>query len=324
MVEKVLITGGSGFIGIQLARELLTMGKEVVIFDLKPPEPVPCGSGRNAGWTRGDITSLPQVLNAARDSKADGIIHLAALLSEPSEANPWASISINGLGTYHVYEAARLFGIRKVLISSSMATYVNPENSGQVVTGQTAQRPRVIYGITKVFSELLGLYYQRKFDLDVRGVRIPGLIGPHVESPGFAQYNSLMIQSAITGVPFEIPVPEDTVIPLLYVKDAVRSLVMLYHAPEERLTTRIYNIGQILPAPRADEILAAIKKFYPSAPVTFKPEPLATQVARSTPKEIRYDEAAAEWDWKPAYGLVEMVTDYMAELNGSGRSEKSE
>jgi threonine 3-dehydrogenase len=314
MAETILITGGSGFIGLKLAGELTAAGRRVVIFDLKPPE-FPSGQKtEDVVFIRGDITSLSQVLNAVRDQKADGIIHLAALLSEPSEANPWASINVNAMGAYHVFEAARLFGAHKVLLSSSMAVYVNPENSGKVVTADTAQRPQVIYGITKTFSELLGLYYQRKFGVDVRGVRIPGLIGPNVESPGFAQYNSRMIQSAIKGTPFEVTVPEDTVIPLLYVKDAVRSLAMLYDAPEEKLVTRIYNIGQILPAPSAADILATIRSFYPSARITFAPDPLATRVARDTPREIRCDEARNEWGWSVAYGLKETVKDFITEV----------
>ncbi len=310
MAETILITGGSGFIGIQLARGLMAEGSKVVIFDLKPP-----GSlgeyGKQLTFVRGDITDFSQVLNVVRDHKPHGIVHLAAVLSEPSERNPWAAISINALGTYHMLEAARLLETRKLLISSSVAVYINPGSKTAVVTESTAEKPPLIYGITKVFSELVALYYHRRFGLDTRGVRIPILIGPNVESPGFGQFNSLLIHSAIAGKPFNINVPKETVIPLLYVKDAVRGLAMLYRAPEEGLVTRIYNIGQITPAPRTVDIIEAVKKYYPMAEFSFHLDPLAAEVVENTPREIRCDEAQREWAWFVKYSLEDTVKDFI-------------
>ena len=108
MSETVLITGGSGFMGIQLAKDLLAEGHRIVIFDLKPPDSL-AAAGGSISFVRGDITDFSQVLNAVRDFRPEVIFHLAAILSVPSEDNPWASISVNGLGTYHILEAARLF-----------------------------------------------------------------------------------------------------------------------------------------------------------------------------------------------------------------------
>jgi threonine 3-dehydrogenase len=313
MAKTVLITGGSGFIGVELARSLMAEGYRIVVFDLKPPRP--STDDKSLAFVRGDITNLSQVLNVVRDHKPEGIIHLAAILSEPSEGNPWASISTNAHGTYHILEAARLFQTQKLLISSSMAVYINPRSRAETVTESTAQRPPLIYGITKVFSELLALYYHRKFGLDTRGIRLPVLVGPNVESPGFGQFNSLLIQSAILGKPFTVSVPEETVIPLLYVKDAVRSLAMLYRAPQNGLVTRIYNIGQIVPAPTTADIVRAVKQFYPDAQFSFRPDPLATEVAQNTPGEIRCDEASEEWGWFVKYSLEDMLKDFMATLD---------
>jgi nucleoside-diphosphate-sugar epimerase len=316
MSETVLITGGSGFIGIELAQSLMAKGDRIVIFDLKPPRRLM--ADKSLTFVQGDMTNFPQVLNAVREHRPHGIVHLAALLSEPSEQNPWASISVNGLGTYHILEAARLFDVRKLLISSSMAVYINPRLETDTVTESTPQRPPLIYGITKVFSELLALYYHRKFGLDTRGIRLPVLVGPNVESPGFGQFNSLLIQSAILGKPYQVNVPEDTVIPLLYVKDAVRSLAMLYHAEGERLITRIYNIGQIVPAPSTADIIRTVKQFYPDARFSFTADSAATEVAQSTPKEIRCDEAQKEWGWFVKYSLEDTVKDFIATLEKSG------
>jgi threonine 3-dehydrogenase len=316
MAKTVLITGGSGFIGIELARSLMAEGCKIVVFDLKQPRSLT--EDKSLTFVRGDITNLSQVLNTVRDHRPEGIIHLAAILSEPSEGNPWASISINANGTYHILDAARLYQTQKLLISSSMAVYINPRSKAETVTESTPQRPPFIYGITKVFSELLALYYHRRFGLDTRGIRLPVLVGPNVESPGFGQFNSLLIQSAILGKPFTVNVPEKTVIPLLYVKDAVRSIGMLYRAPQDGLDTRIYNIGQIIPAPSTGDIVRAVKKFYPDAQFSFKPDPLATEVAQNTPGEIRCDEAREEWGWFVKYSLEDMIKDFMTTL---GRGE---
>ena len=310
MPETVLITGGAGFIGIELANSLIAEGHRIVVFDLKPPEILLHGNGA-VSYVGGDITNFSQVLNAVRDFRPEVIIHLAAILSAPSENNPWASISVNGMGTYHILEAARLFDSKRVILTSSLAVYVNPERKVEVVTEDTPQRSVLIYGVTKVFSELLGLYYHKKFGLDVRGIRLPVLIGPNVNSPGFGQYNSRLVEAAILGKPFEVTVPEDTVIPLLYVKDALRSLVMLNNAPEDGLVTRIYNVGQIMPPPRTLDLVNAVRKHYPEAKISFNPDPLTTEVNKNTPREIRCDEARNEWGWYVSYSLDDMVKDFI-------------
>jgi threonine 3-dehydrogenase len=313
MGEKILVTGGAGFVGRELVKELQSGGAEVVVFDVKPLDASSFGPGP-ISFVRGDITNFSQVLNAVRNEKVDGIIHLAGLLSEPSERNPWASISINGLGGYHVFEAARLFDVRKVLFTSSVAVYINAVHKVEVVTEDTPQRSPLIYGVTKTFQELLALYYHRKFGLDTRGIRLPILLGPKVDSPGFGQFNSLMIESAILGKPFVINVPEESVNPVLYVKDAVRSLVMLYRASAEKLITRIYNIGQIMPAPTTKDIVDMVRRFYPQADLSFKPEPVATEISRNSPGEIRCDEAQREWGWYVSYSLEDMMKDFITTL----------
>ena len=310
MSETVLITGGSGFIGLELAKNLVAEGDRIVIFDVKPPQPLFDGGGA-VSYVKGDITNFSQVLNAVRDFRPQVIIHLAAILSAPSENDPWASISVNGMGTYHILEAARLFDSKRVILTSSLAVYVNPGYNLEVVTEETPQRPLLVYGVTKVFSELLGLYYHKKFGIDVRGIRLPVLIGPNVNSPGFGQYNSRLVEAAILGKPFEVSVPEDTVIPLLYVKDALRSLILLNKAPEDVLVTRIYNVGQMIPPPSTLDLVNAVRKHYPEAKISFNPDPLITEVNKNTPREIRCDEAQKEWGWYVSYSLDEMVNDFI-------------
>jgi threonine 3-dehydrogenase len=313
----VLITGGSGFIGSSLAGELLSQGEKVVIFD-KVIENSLFRGVEGVSLVKGDITSSHHLLNAMRDHKIVSVFHTAGILSAMSEADPWTALDINAFGTYHVLEAARLFGVRKLVFTSSMGSYTVAQ--GTIVTEETKQSPTLIYGVTKVFGELLGLYYHRRFGLDFRGIRLPQLIGPNVKAFGFGQYNPWMIEAAIKGEPFEIWAPEETVLPLLYIKDAVRSLMMLYDADEEKLSTRVYNLGQIMPAPTAQEVLNEVKKHYPEAQITFKVNPDAEVGLATIPKIISGDAAEREWGWRVAYSLADTVKDFIDDYKKTARS----
>jgi threonine 3-dehydrogenase len=311
----ILITGGAGFIGIDLVKELLGRGEEIVIFDKAIPPGLFAGEKR-VSKIIGDITNWPEVLNVVRQNKVDTIFHLAAILSAVAEGNPWAAININALGTYHVLEAARLFQAPKVIFTSSMGAYGVTQDV--IVTEDTVQRPSIIYGVTKVFSELLGLYYHRKFGLDFRGVRFPQLIGPGVKTMGFGQYNPWLIEAAIKGEPFEVWVPEDTVIPLMYIKDVTRSLVMLYDAPEKNLKTRVYNLGQIMPPPTAKDLVEMVKRYYPEARIHYQPDPNAVKVIKTIPRIIQGDQAEKEWGWQIRFSLEATVTDFINEFKKLG------
>lgn len=307
----VLITGGSGFIGLELSEAFLEKGHEVILFDMIPPQKEK--GGKKVVFVRGNITDWAEVCNVIRDWKVEHIFHLAAMLSAQCEANPWAAFQVNALGTYHILEVSRLFGVKKVIFTSSMGAYGDVPQG--IVYEETIQKPKTMYGVTKVFSELLGLYYHRRFGIDFRGVRFPQLIGPGIKSEGYGQYNPKMIESAIRGIPFEAWVTKETSIPLMYIKDAIRSLEELFEADENKIKTRIYNVGQITPSPTAGDLLEEIKRHFPYAQITFKPDPKAMDILRSIPQKLDDQNARAEWDWTLRYGLKEMVDDFIEEFN---------
>ena len=308
---RVLITGGGGFTGSRLASAFAGRGDKVVVFDVSFEGLSKELSNEGVVMVKGDIRNWPEVLNVVRDYNIDTVFHLAAILTVPSEANPWASIDINALGTFHVLEAARLFRVKKVLFTSSIGAYGVTQDT--VVDEETVQRPTNIYGVSKVFGELLGLYYHRKFGIDFRGLRLPGLLGPGVKTPGVAQYQPLVIEAAIKGDPFEVWAPEDTVIPMMYIKDAIKSLVMLHDAPEEGIITRMYHVGQITPAPTAKNLVDAVKRHYPDARITFKPDPAVVSILKTIPRTIKSDRALKEWGWRISYTLEDAIVDFIDE-----------
>ena len=310
----VLITGGAGFIGIELAKEFLKRGEDIIIFDKVINDEL-FSKEQKVVKVKGDITSWPEVLNVVQQHNVHTIFHLAAILSAISEGNPWASMNINALGTFHILEAARLFQVRKVIFTSSMGAYGVTQDT--IVTEDTIQRPSIMYGVTKVFGELLGLYYQKKFNIDFRGVRFPQLIGPGVKTMGFGQYNPWLIEAAIKGIAFDVWVPEDTVIPLMYIKDATRSLVLLCDAEESKLIKRVYNLGQITPPPTAEDVVDAVRQYYPDARIAFKPDPNAVKVIKTIPRIIKGDAAEQEWGWKIEYSLNETVKDFIVEFKNT-------
>jgi nucleoside-diphosphate-sugar epimerase len=131
---------------------------------------------------------------------------------------------------------------------------------------------------------------------------------------GFGQYNPWLIEAAIKGEQFDVWVPEDTVIPLMYIKDAIKSLVLLCDAEESKLIKRVYNLGQITPPPTAKEVVDTVKQYYPDAQINFKPDPNAVTALKTIPKIIKGDNAEQEWGWRIEYSLDDMVKDFIEEF----------
>ena len=309
----ILITGGGGLMGSSLVSAFLDRGEKVVLFSrsLRPTD----GSGsEQLVRVRGDVGNWHEVLNVVRNHEVDRIAHLAALLTVPSEENPWASINTNAIGMYNVLEAARLFNVKKVVMTGSMGSF--NVTADTVVTEETAQRPVTIYGVCKVFAELVGMYYHTRFGMDFRGIRAPHIVGPGATTPSLGQYAPWLIEAVVKGEPFEVWVPENFTLPMLYVKDVVRAFIELFDAPEEMMVTRVYNMGQITPPPTARDLVDEVKKHFPQAQITFNPSERAAAVLNTIPKRFMNDRAEKEWGWRPSYSLASMVADFIEELKG--------
>lgn len=206
---SILITGGTGFIGIRLAHRLVARDEKVILFDIAPRTERLADIREKVKVVAGDFSIWPEIMNAVKENNVEGIFHLGAMLSQAAEVNPWACYQANVVGTMNVYEAARLFNVRLVVFSSAVGTFGLGRTSS-TITDDTIQRPITAYGISKLYGELLGRFYRRKFGTDFRAVRFPSVIGPGVKSPALAQYNPWMIEHAALGKPYECYVSEDT------------------------------------------------------------------------------------------------------------------
>ena len=310
---SILITGGTGFIGIELARKLAERGEDVVLFDIVPRVERVANIKGKVKVVQGDLEVWPEILNVVRDNKVDNVFHLGTMLSIPSEANPWASFQTNVVGTMYVLEAARLFGVKRFVFVSTAATY--GFGSGEVITEDTLQRPITMYGAGKLYGELLGRFYRRKFDLDFRCLRYCAVMGPGVKTMALTQYNAWMVENAALGRPYECFVTEDTAIPVTYFKDAIRALELLYDAPKENIKTVCYNVIGT-PAKSAKQLEMAIKQFIPDAKIIYKPDPVAMGWFLSQKIKVIDDSVARkEWGWEPLYSDFEkLVEDFIQEV----------
>jgi nucleoside-diphosphate-sugar epimerase len=124
-----------------------------------------------------------------------------------------------------------------------------------------------------------------------------------------------MIESAIRGIPFEPWVTQETSIPMMYIKDAIRSLLELFEADGSKVKTRIYNIGQIFPCPAAGDLLEEIRTHFRDVSITFKPDPKAMESIGAIPRQLDDEKARAEWGWSIRYGLKDLVEDFIKEFN---------
>jgi threonine 3-dehydrogenase len=310
----VLITGGYGLIGSTLARMLVEKGEKVWVFDKFTPPQRFQGVADSIKTIPGDLANLSKVMEAVKESAPQVIFHLGGMLSLPSNADPQSAYATNVAGTYHVLEAARLFQVPKVIFTSTIATY-GLDIQKDVIDDFTLQRPLTMYGATKVFGELLGRFYRTKYQIDFRAVRFPAIIGPGAKTAHISIYNAWAVEKAFYNEPYEIFVEPQIRCPILYFKDAARALTLLNSAPPEAIQMICYLIAGIKPLTSAAELEAAIRKHFPKARLTYKPDPLA-MAFHGKNQGLKFEDGVAEkeWGWKPEYSLDGMIEDFYAEL----------
>ena len=301
-----LITGGTGYIGSELAHILVARGEQVILFDLKENSFRIDDIRKKVKVVLGDLADFSEVLNVVKDNKISEIYHLGSLLTYISEVNPWASFHTNVLGTFNVLEAARIFEIEKVMFASTIGTF--GLNVGEKFTDLTIQRPINMYGSGKLYGECLGRYYRERFGLDFRSVRYTPVIGPGVRTPG--HWAPVLIEDAILGKPHICCGTPESTISLTYVKDAALAADMLLQAPKERIKMVNYNVAGVPEVVTAKEIESLLAKRLSRTDITYTLD-LTLQVAKVHNILRVFDDSCAreEWNWQPVYNTPEKVID---------------
>jgi threonine 3-dehydrogenase len=316
---RILITGAGGQIGGDLVHALARRDHEIIATDVAV-KPDRVEAAPNVTWHHLDVTDPSAVMALFRQVRPDKVFHLAAILSARGEEIPQTTYRVNELGTFHILEACRETGTGQLIFTSSIAVF-GPDTHTETPTPDDAPRhPTTMYGVNKASGELLGSYYHKRYGFDFRCVRFPGLISAAMPGGGTSDYALFMYVDAVRIGAYEAFCRPDTVIPLMYMPDALRALVELSEADASRLERRVYNIAAF--SPRADEIAASVAKRVVGAKLTFRPDPRRQAILDSWPRILDDANARREWGWKPEFTLEQMSDDLVPkirELLGSGK-----
>jgi len=311
---STVITGGAGFIGLEVVRLLLARGEKRPLVMSRNPSPKRLAEvADEVEVMRGDLGNFSHVLEAVKTARPQVIYHLGATLSVPSEADPASAMQTNAMGTFHVLEAARLFDVPRVVFASSVGTY-GTDIREDPISDATIQRPQLFYGMTKVFGEHMGLFYRRKHGIDFRGIRYPSIIGPGVRTPGAVQYTSWVIESCAQGRPYTIWVEPDTRVSVMYIKDAALATVQLAQAPPQAIATVNYLVNGVTPTPSAGELADVVRSKIAGARIEFKPDEDIQRLIRDSLRPLDDRKARQEWGWRPGYDLEGLVDDFLLQL----------
>lgn len=306
--KKILVTGASGQIGIELTAALREKyGTEnVMAIDIRETEIAKSGPFKIC-----NILDFNKYKKIVIDNNIGTVYHLAAILSATGEKNPKLCFDVNMNGLQNVLEVAKEFD-QKIFCPSSIAVFgpdVPKENTPQDV----ALNPTTVYGLTKVAGELLCDYYFNKYNVDVRGIRYPGLISwKNKPSGGTTDYAVEIYFGAAENEQYECFVSEDTRLPMMYMPDAIRGTLELMGAPLDSLKNHSnYNLSGM--SFSAAELADAIQKIVPDFKCTFKPD-YRQKIADSWPISIDDEPAREEWGWKPSFDITSMTKDMMKNL----------
>jgi nucleoside-diphosphate-sugar epimerase len=310
-LNKILVTGAVGQIGTELVQDLRAKyGNDSVIAAGHTTKPT--GDFRDSGpFVYLNVLDREQLAKAIVDENVNTIFHMASILSAVGELNPQLCYEVNMGGLYNVLEVARRYGIEKVVTASSIAVFgvstprVNTPND-------TIMFPKTIYGITKVCGELLQDYYYHKYELDTRSVRFPGIVSYEtVPGGGTTDYSVEMYYAAVEGKPYTCYVREDTVLPMMYMPDAIKALTNLANADRSRLKHRVFNVNSM--SFSSYDLAESIRNVVPSFVCSYKPD-YRQAIADTWPTSLNDSAAREEWDWKPTFALDEMTKDMIEKL----------
>jgi len=308
---RILVTGATGQIGSELTvilREKYGKDNVIAMGHRRKPSKTLEESGP---YVTGDVRDRENLEKIIREYDIDTVYHMAAILSATGEKNPQLCWDVNINGLYNLLEIARERKLR-IFCPSSIAVF-GPSTPKENTPQDTVLTPTTMYGVTKVTGELLGEYYVKKYGVDVRGVRYPGIISS--ETPpggGTTDYAVEMFYYAVRGEKYTCFVREDTVLPMMYMPDCIKSAIQLMEADFSKLKHHT-NFNVTAMSFSAKELEEEIKKHIPDFSCEYKPD-FRQEIAESWPRTIDDSCAREEWGWRPDYDLKRMVKDMIEKL----------
>ena len=307
-MKKILVTGALGQVGTALTKRL----QQEYGFDQVLATGLQENTILDARYEKLNVLNGKEMMRVVRKHRIDSVIHLAALLSATAEGKPLLAWDVNMNGLLNVLTVAKDAKL-KVFTPSSIAAFgigTPPDQTPQ----DTLQRPTTMYGVTKVSGELLCDYFYRKFGVDTRGVRYPGLIS-HESLPGggTTDYAVHIFYDALLNGTYTSPIAKGTKMDMMYMPDALNAIVQLMEADPSRLIHRnAFNVTAMSFAP--EDVANAIQKHIPEFEMHYDVNQNLQQIADSWPNSLDDSAARAEWDWKPEYDLPRMTKEMLIAL----------
>lgn len=310
-MNRILVTGAVGQIGTELVQALrMKYGRDQVIAAGHAREPTT--DFRESGpFQYLDVLDQEQLAKTVVDNQVDTIYHMASILSAVGELNPQLCYEVNMRGFYNALEVTRKHKLRHLVAASSIAVFgsdVPRDNT----PNDTVLLPTTMYGVTKVCCELLGNYYFRKFGVDNRSVRLPGIISSEtLPGGGTTDYSVEIYYAAVEGRRYTCFVREDTVLPMMYMPDAIKALMDLAEADGTQLKHRVFNVNSM--SFSAGQLAKSIRTVIPEFQCEYKPD-YRQAIADSWPRSLDDSAAREEWGWNPTYDLSRMTKDMIQRL----------
>ena len=310
--DKILILGSCGQIGVELTLALRTQyGNDAVIAtDIKEEHGLLKGTGP---FYQVDVMDINAVLALVKKEQITQIYLLAALLSATGEKMPLKAWDINMTSLLQVLEMSVQEKIAKVYWPSSIAVF-GSSTPKQSTPQKTIVEPETVYGISKYAGENWCQYYAKRYGLDVRSIRYPGLISwKSLPGGGTTDYAVDIYLQALAQKKYTCFLSEHTYLPMMYMDDAIRATIELMEAPADRLSTRLaYNISAMSFSPK--EIAASIQKHIPDFTIDYAPD-FRQQIADGWPQSIDDRLAQEDWNWKAAFDLEKMTATMLENLS---------
>ena len=309
----ILVTGAAGQIGSELVGELRArFGSENVVAG-KHRTPLSEAMELAGPSVLVDVTNRQELDTTIKNYGIKTVFHMSSILSALAEQNVETAHEVNINGVFNLFQVSLENDVEQLIIPSSIAAF-GPDTPKTNTPNDTIQKPNTVYGISKVFTELMGNYYQQKFDLDVRGIRLPGVISWETEpTAGTTDYAVAMFYGAIRSNQYECYLKPDTRLPMMYMPDAIKAILDISKADYLSLNHHSdFNVHAMSFTPA--ELANCIKDINPSFQISYKIDPLRQSIADSWPDSLDDNAARMEWGWKPAFDMRSLVNDMYRNL----------
>jgi nucleoside-diphosphate-sugar epimerase len=309
---RVFITGGSGFIGSQLAVKLLESSAEVILFDLSPDESALGEASRQVRLIQGDLLDLPKMNEIMNELRPQVVVHLAAFRNNESQEKPHGAFLLNCLGTANILSAANDAGVSRVVYASTVAVYGAPDYYRKLgfnpfcLTEEAPPKPGNVYGVTKLCTEGMAQQYNDIYGMETLGLRLPIILGRGKKAGSKTSVFNDVIENPLMNRPAEIDSYGDQVLNLMYVKDAAHALAQACVAPA--VSRSIYNAGGVLC--RTRDLVEMVRNLLPLSQVTLR----ETDRERGVASGINSSMAERDLDYRPNFSLEMIMEDYQREI----------